>query len=223
MTDLGRRALLKRLALASAGTAALAGCTVQSGNGETEVLVVTNNPDEMLDGTLEDALGETVEVSPVVHNPGSAGDIEVTITAEDDGQTELASTSEVFSFEQGEQKEVTVEMTIPSNTTYLAAEASRVSGNGEPEVIVVTNNPDEMLDGTLEDALGETVEVSPIVHNPGSAGDIEVTITAEDDGQTELASTSREFAFEQDEQKRVTLEMTIPNSTADLAAEASRA
>lgn len=126
MKELGRRAVLRRLALASAGTAALAGCTVQSGNGEPEVVVVTNNPNEMLDGTLEGALGETVEVSPVVHNPGSAGEVEVTIIAQNDEQTELASASEVFDFEQREQKEVSLELQIPSNTTYIAAEAERV-------------------------------------------------------------------------------------------------
>lgn len=125
MNELGRRTVLRRLALASAGSVALAGCTVQSGDDNPDPVVVTNNPEEMLDGTLAEARGQQVDLSPIVHNPGNAGDIEVTATAEDDDQTELASTSEVFSFGQREQKRVTLRMTVPTNTAYIEVEAAR--------------------------------------------------------------------------------------------------
>lgn len=124
--ELRRRTFLGRVALASATSAALAGCTVQSGNGDPDPLVVTNNPNEMVDGTLESARGQTVEVSPLVHNPGSAGDIEITLTAVNDNGTDLASTTGVFAFDDGEQRKVTLEMTIPSNTEYIEAQAVRV-------------------------------------------------------------------------------------------------
>jgi len=125
MEELRRRQLLGRLALASAGTAALAGCAVRSGDDGSDPLVVTNNPEDMLDGSLEDARGQRVDVSPLVHNPGSAGEVEVTVTALDEEREELASTSEVFDFDNGEQREVTLEFSIPIETSFIEAEAAR--------------------------------------------------------------------------------------------------
>lgn len=124
MEQLGRR---RFLALGSAaGAVALAGCAVGSGNTEPEPVVVTNNPNEMLDGTLADARGREVEVSPIVHNPGSSSDIEVTMTAYNDDRDELASTSEVFAFDNREQKRVTIVFAIPTNAARIAGEARRV-------------------------------------------------------------------------------------------------
>ena len=127
MDELSRRRVLERLAITSAGAVALAGCVTGTSGVDEQPHVVTNNPDEIVQGSsFEDALGEDVTIQVLVYNPGPAGDVEITVSAHLGDTTELAAVNEVFEFDQDEQKNVSLAFRIPSNAEYIEAVAERV-------------------------------------------------------------------------------------------------